>query len=38
MSSQIDFIDTWLFEAPMGIPSGETYSILSFNIKYLIRD
>ena len=29
--SRESFVDTWLCEAPMGIPSGETYRVLDFN-------
>jgi hypothetical protein len=37
MDSRSFFNDTWLFETPMGIPKGETYSILSFNIKDFLK-
>ena len=36
--SRESFVDTWLCEAPMGIPGGETYSTLKFNIRDLLQN
>ena len=37
MDTRKDFVDTWLFETDMGIPSTETYKVLSYIIKDLLK-